>query len=162
MTQGLFGKTRKTQALYGKCSTKWCQEIRTVQKLVLRQMALLYLLWSEIYSHDPQSSLLNHIGNKQDSKLKSRLSNFTSFWEDISAVSSCGLSFSFELITEDVVVSQHLLLKTNKVIGLDGISACFLKDAAPVISKSLLNLFNSSLTTRLFPSIWKMESHGNF
>ena len=63
--------------------------------------------------------------------------------------------FAFEPITEDFVLRQLKQLKTNKAIGLDNISARLLKDSASVISASLTRLFNLSLETRSFPSLWK-------
>ena len=63
--------------------------------------------------------------------------------------------FAFEPITEDFVLRQLKQLKTNKAIGLDNISARLLKDSASVISASLTRLFNLSLETRTFPSLWK-------
>ena len=47
------------------------------------------------------------------------------------------------------------LLRTNKAVGIDKVSACLLKDAVDVITPSLTALFNLSLQTRSFPSIWK-------
>ena len=63
--------------------------------------------------------------------------------------------FVFKPITEEFVRGQLKQLRTNKAIGLDNISARLLKDSASVISKSLTNLFNQSLVTRSFPSLWK-------
>ena len=45
--------------------------------------------------------------------------------------------------------------KTNKAIGLDNFSARLLKDSATIISASLTRLFNLSLETHIFPSLWK-------
>ena len=45
--------------------------------------------------------------------------------------------------------------ENNKSISLDNISARLLKDSANVISKSLTKLFNWSLVTHTFPSLWK-------
>ena len=56
---------------------------------------------------------------------------------------------------EDFVLRQLKQLKTNKAIGLDNISARLLKDSASAISASLTRLFNLSLETRTFPSLWK-------
>ena len=46
-------------------------------------------------------------------------------------------------------------LRTNKAVGLNKVSARLLKDAVDVITPSLTALFNESLQTRSFPSIWK-------
>ena len=48
-----------------------------------------------------------------------------------------------------------MILARAREIGLDNISARLLKDSASVISASLTRLFNLSLETRTFPSLWK-------
>ena len=63
--------------------------------------------------------------------------------------------FAFKPITEEFVHGQLKQLRTNKAIGLDNISARLLKDSASVTSKSLTKLFNQSLVTCTFPSLWK-------
>ena len=68
----------------------------------------------------------------------------------------CHSTFSLHLISEDFVSSSISSLKTNKAVGLDKISARFLKDAVDVITPSLTVLiFNLSFQTRTFPTIWK-------
>ena len=47
-------------------------------------------------------------------------------------------------------------MKTNKSTGLDGISVRLIKDSTDVISKSLTNIFNLSLITSTFPSVWSV------
>ena len=39
-------------------------------------------------------------------------------------------------------------------IGIDGISACLLKDSAPVISNKLANIFNCFITSGIFLEQW--------
>ena len=63
--------------------------------------------------------------------------------------------FVIKPITEEFVRSQLKQLRTNKAIGLDNISAHLLKDSASAIGKSLTKLFNQSLVTRTFPSLWR-------
>ena len=46
-------------------------------------------------------------------------------------------------------------LKTKKVFGLDKISAHLLKDSADVITPCLTFLLNKSLSSAVFPAIWK-------
>ena len=65
--------------------------------------------------------------------------------------------FVLEPIAEDFVLRQLKQLKTNKAIGLDNVSARLLKDSASVVSGSLTRLFNQSLESRTFPSLWKFE-----
>ena len=67
----------------------------------------------------------------------------------------CHSTFTLQPISEVFVSRSISLLKTNKDVGLDKISARPLKDAVVVITPSLTALFNSSLQTRTFPSIWQ-------
>ena len=55
-------------------------------------------------------------------------------------------------------MNQLKHLKANKAtcIGLDGISACLLKEAAIVITPVLTRIFNRSLNCSAFPCIWKL------
>ena len=46
-------------------------------------------------------------------------------------------------------------MQANKAIGLDNISARLLKDSADVISNSLTKIYNRSLATSIFPTVWK-------
>jgi hypothetical protein len=46
-------------------------------------------------------------------------------------------------------------MKTSKAAGLDGIKAGILRHAWPVLNEQIVHVFNTSLTTRVFPSIWK-------
>ena len=66
-----------------------------------------------------------------------------------------GSRFSFQLISESFVRDAIKSLKPNKAIGLDKISARLLKDSGHTIVPSLTSLFNLSLQTRTFPSVWK-------
>ena len=62
----------------------------------------------------------------------------------------------FKLNPFDVqfTLKQLSQLKTNKAIGLDRISARLLKDSASLIADSLTLLFNRSLDSGNFPSLW--------
>ena len=64
--------------------------------------------------------------------------------------------FNLCKIDESFIKTQIRKLKTNKSTGLDGISVRLIKDSADVISKSLTNIFNLSLTTSTFPSVWSV------
>jgi hypothetical protein len=48
-------------------------------------------------------------------------------------------------------------LKRKKTTGLDNIPAYLLKDCANVIAKPLTHIINSSLTTGVFPTDWKLS-----
>ena len=63
--------------------------------------------------------------------------------------------FDFQFVNEAFVRKEFDRLRTNKAIGLDKISARLLKDSAPVVAPILTKLFNRSLQSLKFPSIWK-------
>ena len=63
--------------------------------------------------------------------------------------------FNFQPVEEAFVRTELNRLKTNKAIGLDKISARLLKDSASLIAPVLTKLFNRSLESSKFPSIWK-------
>ena len=48
-------------------------------------------------------------------------------------------------------------MKSKRSLGVDGISSYFLKIAAPVISKILAEIFNTSLLVGNFPEGWKIS-----
>ena len=64
-------------------------------------------------------------------------------------------SFKFSPISEQFVLNELKKLKTNKAIGLDRISARLLKDSSLCMSKSLTLIYNRSLSSGVFPSVWK-------
>ena len=47
-------------------------------------------------------------------------------------------------------------MKTKKSHDPDNISSFILKTACPVVSKSLVKIFNTSLETGIFPEVWKL------
>ena len=47
--------------------------------------------------------------------------------------------------------------KFNKATGLENISCRLLKEAAPVVVKSLCTIFNKSIASGKFPSEWKLS-----
>ena len=63
--------------------------------------------------------------------------------------------FTFGGIDEQFVYKNLRELKTNKAIGLDRVSAHLLKDSANVLTPVLTNLFNRSLSSSIYPDIWK-------
>jgi hypothetical protein len=62
------------------------------------------------------------------------------------------------VISEQEVLDQLKILKTNKSYGPDGISPKLLKEAGSSISLSLSKLFNASLSTGIFPAPWKLAN----
>jgi hypothetical protein len=75
------------------------------------------------------------------------------------SVSDIWASTSFEFFFGDIdeqFVNKNLHeLKTNKAIGLDRVSARLLKDSANVLTHVLTKLFNRSLSSSIYPDIWK-------
>ena len=69
-------------------------------------------------------------------------------------VSSYIVAFNFSLRNKHEVFKALKELDQSKATGCDGISAKALKLAAPDISQSLSHLFNGSLLTGQFPSVW--------
>ena len=65
--------------------------------------------------------------------------------------------FQFELteLEQSFVLEQLLLLKANKAIVLDNISARLLKNSAHTIAPSVVKLLNLSIRTGQFPKLWK-------
>ena len=47
-------------------------------------------------------------------------------------------------------------IPNNKASGLGNISACLLKEAAPIVTHSLTFIINLSITTGIFPDAWKL------
>ncbi len=58
-------------------------------------------------------------------------------------------------MTKDFVQKQLTGLATNKATGLDGVGPKLLKMAAPVIAEPITRILNLSITTVIFPNIWK-------
>ena len=46
-------------------------------------------------------------------------------------------------------------IPSNKASGLDNISARLLKEASPIVTRSLTFIINQSITTGIFPNAWK-------
>jgi hypothetical protein len=109
------------------------------------------------HNHESIAHVLNQhfvtIGVKLADKIRGTLSVLTNNIEELDTPPST--KFSFTPITEEFVLNELRHLKTNKAIGLDNISARLLKDASSVISNCLTNIFNRSLFSSTFPSLWK-------
>ena len=65
--------------------------------------------------------------------------------------------FKFKTVTVQQVCKLLESLKRKKASGLDDIPAYLLKDCANVIAKPLTHIINSSLTTGVFPTDWKLS-----
>ena len=67
-------------------------------------------------------------------------------------------SFDLPTITQRGVLELLLYIPTHKSTGDDGISAKLLGIAAPAISPSLSQLLNLCLSTKTFPTAWKVAN----
>ena len=90
------------------------------------------------------------IGPRLASTISSTSKHFTDYVISSSAV------FSFGTISNKTVHDFLCKLPINKSTGLDNLSCRLLRDAAPIISQSLCDLFNKSLVLGVFPSDWKV------
>ena len=64
--------------------------------------------------------------------------------------------FSFQTISASIVTDIVLSLSSSKATGCDNIPIRLIKDSITIISGTLSNLFNSSLSACTFPSCWKL------
>ena len=64
--------------------------------------------------------------------------------------------FSIPPITIDFILNQLKHLNTGKSTGTDGISARFLKLSASVIAPVLAKIYNKSISTGIFPKVFKL------
>ncbi|XP_055543203.1 uncharacterized protein LOC129728773 [Wyeomyia smithii] len=65
------------------------------------------------------------------------------------------VDFDVFTINADMVVTALAKLKSASIAGPDGIPSCVLKKCAGVLVEPLLAIFNLSLQSRTFPTIWK-------
>lgn len=64
--------------------------------------------------------------------------------------------FNIPPVTKDFVLGALLGLKTNKAMGIDKISARYLKIAGPAIAYSITQILNISINSGVFPDCWKI------
>ena len=64
-------------------------------------------------------------------------------------------NFVLQKVSTNFVLKELSKLKVTKALGLDGITARLLKDAAPVIAKPITYLVNLTISTGLIPAEWK-------
>lgn len=65
--------------------------------------------------------------------------------------------FKFEMAQEQDIIKCLLSIKSNAV-GVDGISLRFIKLILPSVIGALTHIINHSLTSRVFPSQWKIAN----
>ena len=64
--------------------------------------------------------------------------------------------FSLAEISSQEIFDLIQEIPSNKSSGLENISARHLKEAAPIIIRSLTYIINLSITTGIFPNAWKI------
>ena len=64
--------------------------------------------------------------------------------------------FRFKIITEISVLKAIKALKPKRFFDPDKVSSFFIRTAAPVIAKSLANIYNTSIRSGVFPKDWKI------
>ena len=101
------------------------------------------------------ATVLNNFFVSIGRKLAEKFTDLSSSNQPEDNPNATGSGFSFQLISENFVRDAIKRLKPNKAIGLDKISARLLKDSGHTIVPSLTSLFNLSLQTGTFPSVWK-------
>jgi len=69
---------------------------------------------------------------------------------------STGETFSFQTVMDSEVAKAISGVKSN-AIGLDDISLRFLKLLLPAITPYITHIFNTILTTSIFPDVWKVS-----
>ena len=65
-------------------------------------------------------------------------------------------SFHFQPVSSSQIYKVLNSLSVCKAIGIDKISAKVLKWARQVVSESLMQIFNRSIVSHVFPSEWKV------
>lgn len=65
-------------------------------------------------------------------------------------------TFNMRAINEEDIQKAMAKIKLKKSFGNDNVSGYFLKIAFPVISSSLVQIFNVSIETSTFPDAWKI------
>ena len=70
-------------------------------------------------------------------------------------VKPCRTRFTLKTVTSSYVSQLLSKLAVSKAVGLDSISARFLRDTSSIIAEPLTTIFNKCITTGVFPDKWK-------
>ena len=70
-------------------------------------------------------------------------------------VKTCRTRFTLKTVTSSYVSQLLSKLAVSKAVGLDSISARFLRDNSSIIAEPLTTIFNRCITTGVFPDKWK-------
>ena len=105
---------------------------------------------------DPQeiANRLNEHFASVGTRLASKLPEDSKHFEDY--IKPAKTTFDLKPTNEKAVFSILTNISASKATGLDNVSCRLIKEAAPIIAKSLNKLFNKSIETNIFPSEWKL------
>ena len=105
---------------------------------------------------DPQeiANRLNEHFASVGTRLASKLPEDSKHFEDY--IKPARTTFDLKPTNEKAVFSILTNMSASKATGLDNVSCRLIKEAAPIIAKSLNKLFNKSIETNIFPSEWKL------
>ena len=83
--------------------------------------------------------------------------HFDDLFHEFIVICSSNSPSLFEIppITKERVELDIKTIPSNKATGLDGIAFAILKAALPAISSSLVNIYNASITSEIFPDEFK-------
>ena len=85
------------------------------------------------------------------SEIKDTSSNFTDY------VTPAEHIFNLAKVSCQEVFNLIQKIPSNKASGLDTISVRLLKEASPIVTRSLTFIINQSITTGIFPNAWKRD-----
>ena len=109
--------------------------------------------------HDIANSMNDYfcsVGRNLSDKIPAQPNPFLSHHYDITNPSNGREQFKFVAINKRTTEKAFNKIKTLHGSGLDNIASYFLKVAFPAISDSLCDIFNLSLSCRVFPDSWKV------
>ena len=103
-------------------------------------------VFNEHFANISSSVQLNHVSDPP---------NWERIADYVDSKLPSGVSYCIPSISENFVRTSLQQLSTSKATGLDDLSSFFLKIAAPAISPSLTAVFNLSISSGVFPDLWK-------
>ena len=113
-------------------------------------------LFPDGIQHTTPKSIASAMNSSFASVGKRLADKITTTWPSCNSSTDLPKSqFQLAKLEESFVLQQLLALKTNKVIGLDKISARLLKNSARAIAVSVTKLLNLSIKTGRFSKLWK-------
>ena len=130
---------------------------KTVNKLLDKRSKTMEILYSEEDREiitDPQDTTDKL--NTYFSTIGEKLNSTFTVKDNSSLPPQVNSQFRFKMITEISVLKAIKALKPKSSFGPDKVYNFFIKIAAPVIAKSLANIYNTSIRSGIFPKDWKI------